>query len=55
MNNFLNENSQEVFEEVKPQITTQVGEMLSLMANRALSALSTQQFEDVPFGTSVTE
>jgi len=52
INNFLNENSQEVFEEVKPQIGTQVGELLSLLANRAMSALSTSQFDEVPFATS---
>jgi len=49
INNFLNENSQEVFEEIKPQIGTQVGELLSLLANRAMSALSTSQFDEVPF------
>lgn len=49
INTFLNENSQEVFAEVKPQIATQVGDMLSLLANQALSALSTSNFDEVPF------
>ncbi|CAL8071973.1 unnamed protein product [Orchesella dallaii] len=56
INTFLNENSQEVFEEIKPQIGTQVGELLSLLANRAMSALSTSQFDEVPFeGSPVDE
>ncbi len=52
INTFLNENSQEVFSEVKPQIGAQLGEMLSLLANQALSALSTSQFDEVPFSPS---
>lgn len=48
-NNFLNENSQEVFAEVKPQIGAQLGEMISLLANNALSSLSTSQFDQLPF------
>lgn len=49
INRFLNENSQEVFEEIKPQIGKQVGGMMSLFANRALAALSTNGFDDAPF------
>lgn len=37
---------------MKPQIGTQVGELLSLLANQALSALSTSQFDEVPFSPS---
>jgi len=47
INNFLNENSQEIFDELRPQIGDQVGEMLSLLANKALSVLPSDYFPQI--------
>ena len=48
LNNFLNENGLEIFEEIRPQIAIQVGEMVQLLTNKALGALSPDHFADVP-------
>jgi hypothetical protein len=48
LNNFLNENGLEIFEEIRPQIGIQVGEMVQLLTNKALGALSPDHFADVP-------
>jgi len=47
INNFLNENSKDIFEEIKPQIGAQVGEMVSILTNKALTALSPDHFDDI--------
>ena len=48
INTFLNENAKEIFDEVRPQIGSQVAEMVSLLANRALANLPAEQFMDIP-------
>ncbi|CAG7716030.1 unnamed protein product [Allacma fusca] len=48
INNFLNENSKDIFDEVRPQIGNQVGDMVTLLANRALAGLPAEQFVDLP-------
>jgi hypothetical protein len=40
VNAFLNENSQEVFNEVKPEISKQVGQLVLKVMNDALSKLT---------------
>jgi hypothetical protein len=47
INNFLNENANEIFEEVRPQIGIQVAEMVQALTNRALSSLSDDHFADI--------
>ena len=44
VNNFLNENSQEVFAEVKPEVSKQVQNLVIKVMNDALSALPTEKF-----------
>lgn len=44
VNNFLNENSQEVFNEVKPEVAKQVGELVIKVMNDALGALPADKF-----------
>ena len=44
VNNFLNENSQEVFAEVKPEVSKQVQHLVIKVMNDALSALPTEKF-----------
>lgn len=44
VNNFLNENSQEVFNEVKPEMAKQVGELVIKVMNDALGALPAEKF-----------
>jgi predicted transcriptional regulator len=44
VNNFLNENSQEVFAEVKPEMAKQVGELVIKVMNDALGALPADKF-----------
>jgi len=44
VNNFLNENSQEVFAEVKPEMAKQVGELVIKVMNDALGALPAEKF-----------
>jgi len=46
MNNFINENSLEIFGELRPQIARRVGEMVKLLTNKALGALSSDYFTD---------
>lgn len=54
INRFLNENGKEVFEELKPQISTEVADLLSSFANGALSALSPDYFNTLPQSTEAT-
>ncbi|KAK4015444.1 protein takeout [Daphnia magna] len=44
VNNFLNENSQEVFAEVKPEMAKQVGELVIKVMNDAMGALPAEKF-----------
>ena len=44
VNNFLNENSQEVFNEVKPEMAKQVGELVIKVMNDALGSLPADKF-----------
>jgi hypothetical protein len=44
INTFLNENSQEVFAEVKPEMSKQVGELVIKVMNDALAALPADKF-----------
>jgi len=44
INAFLNENSQEVFNEVKPEISKQVGQLVVKVMNDALGALPAEKF-----------
>lgn len=47
INNFLNENSKDIFEEIRPQIAKQVGDLVQLVSNRALAVLGADHFADV--------
>jgi len=53
INTFLNENANEIFEEVRPQIGIQVAEMVQLLSNRALASLSSDHFADIRPDTEV--
>lgn len=44
VNTFLNENSQEVFKEVKPEISKQVGDLVLRVMNDALASLPADKF-----------
>lgn len=44
VNTFLNENSQEVFKEVKPEISKQVGDLVLRVMNDALASLPVDKF-----------
>lgn len=48
MNNFLNENSMEIFTELRPRIARRIGEIVKTVANKALSALPSDYFQDLP-------
>ena len=44
VNSFLNDNSQSVFSELKPELSRQVGELVVKVMNDALSALPAEKF-----------
>lgn len=52
VNTFLNENSQDIFEELRPQIAVQVKDMLTMLANQTLVALPVDFLDDVPLDPS---
>jgi len=44
VNSFLNDNSQQVFTELKPELSKQVGSLVRKVMNDALSALPAEKF-----------
>lgn len=47
VNSFLNENSEEVFKEVRPEMAKQVGELVIKVMNDALGSLPADKFVSI--------